>query len=246
MSDDIDAVQVVVAIWSWATLKPERTEKSPVPNFLARGFSLRTAFVKKYGIRKGKQIMEKKDLEKRLNSLAMAGRDIQEAMAYLCEIKKRELDFHYYNPSKQEYPLFEALVLALSVSYARAFSKNADRDGVKAKNIPKSYVPEKYKTLHRALMTLRDKQHAHSDMDAMGFSHLYNDEWGNDSWLTYGMSYNPPLDPWKENWKDEVGNLLREVSGKISEEGRVLWDKRKVEVVKDKREIREAERRLFQ
>ena len=46
-SKDADTVQTAVAIRSWATLKSERTQKTPVPSLPARGFSLKTALVKK-------------------------------------------------------------------------------------------------------------------------------------------------------------------------------------------------------
>ena len=64
--------------------------------------------------------MEKDELEKKLNSIAMAGRDIEEAIRYLCEIKRRGLDFHYYNPhqDRADIILFEPLILALTVSYS--------------------------------------------------------------------------------------------------------------------------------
>ena len=82
--------------------------------------------------------MEKDELEKKLNSIAMAGRDIEEAIRYLCEIKRRGLDFPYYSPHNQDRAdatLFDSLVLALTVSYARVFGKNNDRDGQNKKHL---------------------------------------------------------------------------------------------------------------
>ena len=190
--------------------------------------------------------MEKDELEKKLNSIAMAGRDIEEAIRYLCEIKRRGLDFPYYSPHNQDRAdatLFDSLVLALTVSYARVFGKNNDRDGNRTRNISDSCVPEKYKLLHEALISLRDTEHAHSDMDAMGFNHLYLYDY-DESHLPYGMSRVPPFDPWRKRWKDKVGDLLKMVQGKIIEEKKVLLEKKKEEDLKLRREIYEAERRF--
>ena len=199
--------------------------------------------------------MERDELEKRLNSIAMAGRDIEEAISYLREIKRRGLDFHYYNPhqDRADIILFEPLILALTVSYRRIFGLNHDRDGKKTINISDSCVPKKYKPLHDALITLRDTEHAHSDMDAMGFSHsaeFFDDEnlaefCENLPTLPYSTCRVPPLDPWKNNWKDEVGFLLKEVRSKIVEKGKVLWEKKKEEDLKLQRKIHEAERRFY-
>ena len=47
-SKDADTVQTAVAIRSWATFKSEKTEKPPCQVSRHRGFSLKTALVKKY------------------------------------------------------------------------------------------------------------------------------------------------------------------------------------------------------
>ena len=100
--------------------------------------------------------MEKDELEKKLNSIAMAGRDIEEAIRYLCEIKRRGCSILLmYGPPNQigaDSTLFDSSGLgADSLWYESVFGKNTDRDSNFIRNISKSCVPDKYKLLHEAL-----------------------------------------------------------------------------------------------
>ena len=78
----------------------------------------------------GKPKKERKmKYSKKMDRLVMSQRDILEAQIYAEELKGRGLNWENWENRRKDRVIFQALVVALTVAYARPFTGNNDRDG---------------------------------------------------------------------------------------------------------------------
>ena len=148
---------------------------------------------------------------KKMDRLVMSQSDILEAQIYANELKRRGLN---WENRRKDRVIFQALVEALTVAYARPFTGNNDRDGKRKEGrLSDEYVPkdEEYRGLHERLTDDRDTAHAHSDIAARSLSYTTNGV------LPPIPMVHEPLGTWTKDWIDKVCDLTQIVGDKIRE-----------------------------
>ena len=152
---------------------------------------------------------------KKMDRLVMSQRDILEAQIYANELKRRGLNYDSVRENRsKDRVIFQALVVALTVAYARPFTGNNDRDGKRKEgSLSDEYVPknEEYRGLHKRLTDDRNTAHTHSDIVARGLSYTRNGV------LPPISMVHEPLGTWIEDWIDKVCDLTQIVGDKIRE-----------------------------
>ena len=152
---------------------------------------------------------------KKMDRLVMSQRDILEAQIYAEELKRRGLNYNSVRENRRkDRVIFQALVEALTVAYARPFTGNNDRDGKREEGrLSDEYVPKdkEYRGLHKRLIDDRDTAHAHSDIAASGLSYTIGGV------LPPIPTSHEPLGTWTEDWIDKVCDLTQIVGDKIRE-----------------------------
>ena len=152
---------------------------------------------------------------KKMDRLIMSQRDILEAQIYAEELKRRGLNYDSVRENRRkDRVIFQALVVALTVAYARPFTGNNDRDGERKEgSLSEEYVPkdEEYRGLHKRLTDDRNTAHAHSDIAARSLSYTTNGV------LPPISMVHEPLGTWTEDWIDRVCDLTQIVGDKIRE-----------------------------
>lgn len=100
----------------------------------------------------------------------------------VCDISKYFLRVKPHRSDK----IHDPLLVALHVLYGRPFKQRA------ILRLDPSIVPDHFKSLHEKLITIRDKMHAHTDLDGpelcdgVGLNHLTG--YTKDGWTTFGIN----------------------------------------------------------
>jgi hypothetical protein len=141
----------------------------------------------------------------KLQSASVAFEMVRDICDYLLQ--------HQLPPSHQ---IHDPLITAIYTLYGRPFKQRAPL------RLSKDIIPEKYRTTHFGLITLRDKMFAHTDIDGPTTidGHTLNELAGftRNGQTRFGITIVTPILP-------SVRELCVELYGQVHSEAGVIWSK---------------------